>query len=253
LTAWPVFLTDSGNAKKIYYIQAYEPSYYPILKDPIKHLLARGSYLLDLYQIANGSTYNGWGLNPQAIIPPGIDLSIFSPKKSELEPESKSTVTLGTIGRTEPYKGTETALEAYRLLRQSNSKLQMKVGFGNVETADDIEVVPIRGDKELAAFYRSVDILVVSCRGQHGAPHYPLIEAMASGTPVVHTGYYPGDKKNSWQARDSTVEAVADAIQQLIDTPEREKSARVESARETVAQNLSWDAVARRFEAFFHG
>lgn len=251
LTAWPVALANCGNAKKFYYIQAYEPDYYPPLKSPIKHLLARSSYLLGLNQITNAVTYKGWGISPEAVIPPGIDLSIFKRKQSDGSFLNKETITIGTIGRTEPYKGTATALAAYRHLRMQEPRLRMKVGFGNVEPNDDIEIVPIRGDLELAAFYRSIDILVVSCQGQHGAPHYPLIESMASGSPVVHTGYYPGDLTNSWQAVDSTTEAVAAALLQLIQTPESARATRVAAAREIVECRLAWDAVASQFEQLF--
>jgi glycosyltransferase involved in cell wall biosynthesis len=251
LTTWPVSLADCGKARKIYYIQAYEPDYYPPLRDPIKHLLARGSYFFRLRQIANTAAYQGRGLRPEAVIPPGINLSIFEPKRLDGDFLGKETITLGTIGRTEPYKGTATALAAYRLLRKSDPRLRMKVGFGNVEPSEDIEIVPIQSDVQLAAFYRSVDILIVSCRGQHGAPHYPLIEAMASGTSVVHTGYYPGDLTNSWQATDSTIEAVSGALQELFQTPADERSRRIENARRTVECNLSWDAIAVKFEEFF--
>lgn len=251
LTAWSVSLAGCGNARKFYYIQAYEPDYYPLLKHPVKHLLARGSYLLGLRQVANAANYRGWGIEPEAIIPPGIDLSIFVQKQLDEDFLDKATITLGTIGRAEPYKGTATALAAYRTLRKSDQRLRMKVGFGNVAPDADIEIVPIRGDVQLAAFYRSVDVLVVSCKGQHCAPHYPLIEAMASGTPVVHTRYFPGNATNSWQADESTTESVASALQQLIQTPQSERLRRVKEARQTVERQLSWDAVAARFERLF--
>lgn len=251
LTAWPVALTNCGGARKIYYVQAYEPDYYPLLRHPIKHLLARASYLFRLCQIANSSTYRGWGLKPKAVIPPGIDLSIFKQKQLDHTLLNKKTITLGTIGRPELYKGTATAIAAYRLLRKVDPRLCMKVGFGNVEPDDDIEIVPIRGDVQLAAFYRSIDVLVVSCVGQHGAPHYPLIEAMASGTLVVHTDYYPGNSTNSWLAADSSIVAVAAALQQLIQTPAAELAQHVAAAREVVERRLSWSSVATQFEEFF--
>jgi glycosyltransferase involved in cell wall biosynthesis len=251
LTAWPVYLASCETARKIYYVQAYEPDYYPFFKHPFKNILAKWSYLLGLRQIANSSTYRGLGLKPECVIPPGIDLSIFVPKQMDVDFLSKETIKLGTIGRTEPYKGTDTALAAYRRLRKEEPRLRMHVGFGNVTEADDINIVPIKGDTELAAYYRSIDILVVSCFGQHGAPHYPLIEAMASGTPVVQTGYFPGTPDNSWETTDTSVEAVAAAIRQVINSSSEVRSAKAVAAREVVAQTLGWDAVARRFLEHF--
>jgi len=251
LTAWPVRWTKTGKARKFYYIQAYEPQYYPVQRHPIKHLMAKLSYLFDLRQISNAAIYKGLGLRPLDVIPPGIDLSIFVPKEHPGTFASDEEIVLGTIGRTEPYKGTSTALAAYRLLRREEHRLRMNVGFGNVTPADDLTITPIKGDPALAAYYRSVDILVVSCIGQHGAPHYPLVEAMASGTPVVHTGYFPGTPGNSWEATDTSVEAVAAAIRQVINLSPEERSAKAVAAREIVAETLEWDAVARRFLEHF--
>ena len=251
LTAWPVRWARSP-ARKIYYIQAYEPSYYPMLKAPLKHLLARFSYMLNLRQISNSALYQGWGFKPIDVIPPGIDLSIFTMKEKQCDISAAENITVGTIGRVEPYKGTATALAAFRQLRQREPRLRMKVGFGNVSRSDDIEIIPIKGDQELAAYYRSLDLLIVSCKGQHGAPHYPLIEAMASGTPVVHTDYYPGNASNSWVARDPSREAVADAIQDMLEASKTERVARVASARAMIERELAWDAVAERFERHFH-
>lgn len=252
LTAWPVRWANAGKAKKFYYIQAYEPNYYPFTKYPFKHLMSRISYAFDLTQISNTSAYEGYGIRPLDVIPPGIDTSTFISKENPGSFASEKEIVLGTIGRIEPYKGTSTALAAYRLLRREYPHLRMKVGFGNVEAADDIEITPIKGDDQLASYYRSVDILVVSCIGQHGAPHYPLIEAMASGTPVVHTGYYPGTTANSWQADDTSVDAVAQAIRQVITASSDERAAKSNAARQVVVAELAWDAVGQQFLSHFH-
>ncbi|MGJ8561823.1 MAG: glycosyltransferase family 4 protein [Litorimonas sp.] len=251
LAAWPLYLSNCGIAKKIYYLQAYEPEYIPVCKRPIKHFLAKASYRLDLIQITNSSTYQGAGLSPVAIIPPGIDLSVFTLKELDLDFDRKPTITFGTIGRLEPYKGTATAISAYRLLRQSDSRLRLRVAYGNVNPEDDLEIIPLQGDAQLAAFYRSVDVLIVSCFGQWGAPHYPLIEAMASGTPVVHTGYYPGTPENSWQAADSSTSGIAKSLRDLLESSIEERSCRVKLARETIEQSLGWDVAALQFSCHF--
>lgn len=252
LTAWPVRWRNAGNAKKFYYIQADEPLYYSPLVHPIKHLMARMSYRFGLTQIANSAVYRRRGIKPVAVIPPGIDLSIFTPKHNLGRFASEREIVLGTIGRTEPYKGTPTVLAAFRLLSQENQHLKMNVGFGNTPPADDIVITPISGDAALAKYYRSVDVLVVACTGQYGAPHYPVIEAMASGTPVVHTGYYPGSDGNSWEAENTSVAAVAEAIRQVISSTELERHAKVASARKTVEAELTWEVVASKFIEHFN-
>lgn len=246
LTAWPVRWARCGRAKKLYYIQAYEPDYYGFFKDPKNFIASKLSYMLKLTQITNSETYTSAGIRPFDCIPPGVDISKFHPKEN-LTPKfaNMEHITLGTVGRLEPYKGTDAALAAYRKLRKSDDRYRMSVAFGNVSPAPDINIVPISSDAALAEYYRSVDILLVTCRGQHGAPHYPLIEAMASGTPVVHTGYFPGDPNNSWQTTDTSVEAIVASVTQLVVDPNIE--ARILAARMRIETELSWEATATRF------
>lgn len=251
LTAWPVRWANCGSASKFYYIQAYEPGYYPWLSHPIKRILSKLSYALNLNRISNSSTYADDGVCCVSVIPPGIDLSIFTKKPAEHDGFKGIPVVIGTIGRTEPYKGTATAIAAYRKVRSTYPNITMKIAFGNVAPAQDYDIIQIDGDKELAEYYRSLDLLIVSCYSQHGAPHYPLIEAMASGIPVVQTNYYPGDDANSWPAKSPSVEDVAAALEKLLAAPSAKVTQRTLSARKTVEEHLSWESVAGKFIAHF--
>jgi glycosyltransferase involved in cell wall biosynthesis len=251
LTAWPVRWSNTGNAKLFYYVQASERGYYPFFKHPIKHLLARGSYFLKLKQISNSAAYDDLGLRPLDTISPGIDLSVFTLKSNPGGFATKDQIVLGTIGRTEPHKGTATVLSAYRRLRHEDPRVRMNVGFGNVATDDDLTITNIENDLGLAEYYRSVDIIVVACTGQIGAPHYPLIEAMASGTPVVHTGYYPGSSTNSWPTTAQSEQAVLLALRQVIAASDEERRIKAEAARRVVVSELEWDAVSDRFISHF--
>lgn len=186
------------------------------------------------------------------VIPPGIDLSIFRRKDSCVKFSEKREIVLGTIGRVEPYKGTAIAVAAYRALRANDSRLKLKVALGNVETSDDIEIVDIKNDIELAEYYRSLDVLIVACYTQEGAPHYPVIEAMASGVPVVHTGYYPGSENNSWIAKQSSAAAVAEALGRFLNSSESEIVEKTDRARALAEREMEWSIVGKRFlSAFF--
>ena len=251
LTAWPVYFVNCGTANKFYYIQAYEPGYYSPFSHPIEYLLSRFSYVLPLRQVANTSIYKGFGMRPMDIMPPGIDLSIFRRRDGCVKFSGKKEIVLGTIGRIEPYKGTAIAVAAYRALRANDSRLKLKVALGNVETSDDIEIVDIKNDIELAEYYRSLDVLIVACYTQEGAPHYPVIEAMASGVPVVHTGYYPGSENNSWLAKQSTAAAVAEALARLLNSSESEIQEKTDRARALIERDLEWSMVGKRFLSVF--
>lgn len=251
LTAWPVRWVNCGLARKFYYVQAYEPGYYPWVSHPFKRFFSKLSYALKLTRIANSSTYEADGVKFVAIIPPGIDLDIFVRKNLEELNFKKSEIIIGTIGRSEPYKGTATAIDAYRIAGRKNINLKMKVAFGNIEPAGDLEVIQINNDIELAAYYRSLDLLIVSCYSQHGAPHYPLIEAMASGTPVVQTNYFPGGAENTWVAKSPSVIDVANALEDLLSATREEIVKRTNCARAVVDRELSWASVAAKFIEIF--
>lgn len=249
LTAWPVHLADCGDACKVYYVQAYEPEYYPVWRDPAKHVLALLSYRLPLKQIVNATVYPRWAVGSAlGCVLPGIDLSIFFPSPERRPLYDPGDLLLGTIGRHEPYKGTRYVLQAFEFLNQARPHARLKVAFGNLPNGyrhPAVEVVNMTNDRELAAFYRSLDVLVVGCYGQQGAPHYPVIEAMACGIPVVHTGYYPGNSNNSWPVAPRSPGALVGAVNELLSDPERE--AKIQRAEALVRETLAWPAVARRF------
>jgi len=251
LTAWPVRWSRTGRARKFYYVQAYEPHYYSVLRDPTKWLMSRLSYYLELRQISNSDAYGG-SVRAIDTIPPGIDLSNFELKPEPGKFQNSELVVLGTVGRAEKHKGTSVALSAYRLLRKQNPGVFMRVALGNVQHSDDIAIIPIGNDGELSAFYRSVDILVVSCIGQRGAPHYPLIEAMASGTLVVHTGYSPGNSQNSWEVIGNSELEILQMLRVVISAPESERVTRALHARRDIEEGYSWAKVASRFIKHFH-
>lgn len=248
LTSWAVSLAANPKIGNFYYIQAYEPDYYPLNRMPFKKVMAKLSYLLPLKQITNAETYKTKGLRPLAVIPPGINLEVFTPKpiRRSLAPDK---VVLGTVGRREPFKGTRYAMEAYQILHGSEPQYSIRVALGNVDAGEGIEIVPIASDHELAEFYKSVDLLLVACVGQHGAPHYPLIEAMASCTPVVHTGFFPGNAENSYLASPADARSIADKVIEALD--DEHLTEKVARARAFVETHLRWDAIADRFIEVF--
>lgn len=64
---------------------------------------------------------------------------------------------------------------------------------------DDLDIIQVfpKNDEELAFFYRSLDILIAAGHIQLGACHYPVLEGLASGVAVIHSGYLPGTSANS--------------------------------------------------------
>lgn len=225
LTPWCFLGTPVKKASRFYYIQAYEPDYFQTERQPGKWLAARLSYFLDFRQIANTDVYSHHqGVRPEAIIPAGIDLEIFHPRSDERDLRSADDIVIGCIGRREPFKGTPYVLAAFEELVQKDARYRLRVAYGNLPDGwshPRAEVVIPRSDTELAAFYRGIDVLVAAGTVQHGAPHYPVMEAMASGTAVVTTGYLPASPANSWLVANRDSGAIAAAIREISTDPQR--------------------------------
>lgn len=245
LTAWPVRFANCSPARKYYYIQAYEPEYYALGKHWGEWVLSALSYRLKLNQITNSPIYFGiHGIRAREFVPPGIDLSCFFPKESLKDLSTAGEIVIGCIGRREPSKGTRYVLEAFENLAQSDSRFRLRVAYGNLPKEWEhsrCEIVVPANDAELAAYYRSLDILVAPGTVQHGAPHYPVMEAMACGVPVVTTGYMPATPKNSWIVTNHSAKSIISAILDIVSGVRT--SATVQHAL-TDIQSLAWEGVA---------
>lgn len=254
-TAWPVWLARLKNPALFYYIQAFEPEYYYLERRLLGWICSRTSYFLPLEQIANTKIYaKHLGISGKSVVPFGINLETFRPKKKLSNFTGRDQIVLGCIGRAEPAKGTKYVLEAFEKLWAGDRRFRLKVAYGNLPDGwahDAAEILVPTDDKELAAFYRSLDILITPGTVQHGAPHYPVLEAMASGIPVVHTGYIPGNQKNSWIARNKDSGSIIEQIKMIINSSDiGEKLDRAI----TDVRAFSWDQVAssmiNHFEEF---
>lgn len=253
LTAWPAWLSRCG-AKLFYYVQAYEPEYYevkPGVRAKFLRLMAWASYRLPLTRIVNGEIYVSFkGLRARHVVPPGIDYALFRPDPAR-PPDAdlkNRPVVVGCVGRTEPDKGTIYSVAAFEELVRRGRDVEFRVAYGNIPPAiaahPRCRVVVPRDDAELAEFYRSLDVVLAPGLGQHGAPHYPVMEGMACGVPVVTTGYLPSAEDNCWLVPERDGAAVADAVDAIVADP-RERRRRVENALAAI-RPFEWSEVARK-------
>jgi glycosyltransferase involved in cell wall biosynthesis len=257
LTVWPV-ATARGIGRRIYYIQAYEPEYYQggggLFRRLVLWHMARWSYMLHMQQVVNSPLYlSNPALTARQWVPPGIDLDVFHPCE---EPRTGPKHVVGCIGRRETEKGTADVLQAFLQLRHHGVDTTLKVAYGSVPDSllgrDDIEVVIPQNDVELANFYRSLDVLVAPGHLQLGAVHYPVLEGMASGVPVVHTGYLPGTKENSWIVPIKDPAAIASCVEGILATSRGSEDVRLAAATLAAAE-FSWPRVASRWLPIFSG
>jgi len=253
LTAWPVALAPRPRRGRFYYIQAYEPGYYAI--DPgwrprLLGVLSAASYRLMLNRVVNAPIYLRYrGIRAEHWVPPGLDDRVFVRRGSLPGSRDGGTWTLGVIGRREPTKGTADALAAFEQLAQRRQDVRLKVAYGNLPdgwTHPRAEVVVPANDAELAAYYRSVDVMLAPGTVQLGACHYPVLEAMASGVPVVTTGYLPACPDNAWIVPVHAPQAIAAAVEDIMATPPEVLAARLDRAAADV-RPFAWHAVAAQF------
>lgn len=247
LTAYPVFF--AAKNKGFYYIQAYEPDFFVGKKNKIKgyilRLLAWLTYFLPLHKVVNSNMYMDYkNIKAKDVVFPGMNLNIFSPKKRSNK-KNIEIFKVGCIGREEKYKGSEDVAEAIKILHSKGYKnIDFIVAFKSVSYPRHRLVMP-DGDKKLAEFYQSLDILVTPGHIQLDAIHYPVIEAMATKTPLITTGYYPASDTNSFLVSVQSPADIADKIEFIINNYE-EAILKAELAYEHI-QNLSWENTSSKF------
>ena len=220
-TALPVWLATKYKKNGFYYIQAYEPEFYT--KKPYSFyfkLIAKTSYKLNLTRIVNSNIYlNFKEIKAKYLVEPGIDLSVFTPKKN-IE-KSSDIIFIGCIGRHTPWKGTKEIVQAFLL-----SHRQLKVNYGieivlNIafEIPEDlvsnenpfIKFFQPHGDDNLSDFYKTNDIFIATGLLQDGAFHYPCMESLASGCIVI-SNYSPASEEDSYFLREVTTQKIHSAL-----------------------------------------
>lgn len=255
LSVWPA-IAAGVRWKCFYYIQLYEPEVFFTLPSVRMKILT--AFLWATYYaipkekcFVNSPIYVGYkNIRTAApVIPPGMDLDLYWKKPFEGFP---SKLTIGIIGRKDIWKGTAQAVDSVKELISRGLDVQLKVAYGHHLPESKlkglegrIEVVVPKNDKELADFYRSVDIMFALATIQLGAPHYPVIESMASGTPVVTTGYFPGDANTTFLVPLNDPKSVADCVEKMVAEDVSVISHTMDLAREKVL-DLSWENVSSK-------
>lgn len=253
LTAWPVALARAGRARKAYYVQAYEPELYLARRKPratVAALLSALSYHLPLLRIVNAPIYCRYrNLRARHAVPPGLDLTMFRPAQTCRDLAAVDEIVVGCIGRKEAEKGTIYAVRAFETLHARDPRYRLRIAYHVPEgwTHPAAELVLPRNDAELAEFYRSLDVIVAPATGQHGAPHYPVLEGGASGVPVVTTGYLGATPETAWLVTNRDAQSIVQAIGELVSQPqarERKRALFLNSVQE-----FKWASVSARMLA----
>ena len=141
------------------------------------------------------------------VVPNGVDVDRFHPDAAPLKLATKKRFKFLFVGGTIARKGIDILLEAYtstftsaddvclvikdmgaKTFYQGQTAGQMIAGYQSAPHAPEIEYIEhMLNDGELAGLYRACDCLAHPYRGEGFG--LPIAEAMASGLPVIVTGY----------------------------------------------------------------
>lgn len=241
LTAYPV--SKSRIAHKFYYIQAYEAFAGGGIKQKLKNSLVRKTYKLDLHRIVNADYYLDYKeIHSNRVVPPGLDLKTYFPKTNYWK-TGETKFTVGCIGRRAVHKGTYDVIEAVKIIRNEGYDIDFKIAFTRFDDIyEDYIYEQPDGDNNLAAYYRSLDLLIAPCTIETGAVHYPTLEAMASGVPLISTGNYPANNDIAYIVPPCRPDVIAEKIKKIIDNYD-EAIIKAERASERI-KSFAWDSVS---------
>lgn len=162
----------------------------------------------------------------------GLDTKPFEESIEPLIPKKEGIFTLGSAGRFSPEKGHDLLLEAFALLKEKNYPIQLLfAGKGGLESelntqAESLgvkeEVLFLGFQEDIRPFMQSLDVFALPSRWEGFG--YVLVEAMASGVPVVGfpVGSIPeviDDGKTGLVAKEKTPQALAESLEKLIANP----------------------------------
>jgi len=200
------------------------------------------------------------------VITPGVERAYFSPGSRS---GARSALSLGAhpvllfVGRIQPLKGLDVAIEALAALRRSDAVLLVVGGAsgrdGEAElqrvnalaeslgVARQIRFVAPQPHHLLATYYRAADVVLVPSRSESFG--LVALEASACGTPVVATAVggllsLVDDGVNGFLVPERDGQLFAKRVAQILDDSELADAMRQRAVQRSTA--YSWQGAARR-------
>ncbi|WP_205745587.1 glycosyltransferase [Egibacter rhizosphaerae] len=201
------------------------------------------------------------------VAPLGVDTEVFAPDAADRE---RTRVELGVdgplllfVGRLQPLKGPDVAIEALAALREREPAAQLVVvggasgtGVGTTDpqglaslarqcgVEDAVRFLEPRPQRALASLYRAADVVLMPSRSESFG--LVALEAQACGTAVVAAdvgGLRAALGEGAGRlVRGHRPEDYAAAVSSLVSEPDRLAAAGLAGARH--AQRLGWDRAA---------
>ena len=204
------------------------------------------------------------------IIPHGVNIYKFNPNKKSLDLRKylhlENEIFLFSLQRLHPRKGVEYLIKAMSEIvkKCSNVKLiiggtgpevnKLKLLINELKLQSKIELIGFIKDSEMCNYYASCDIFVF--HSLYEAFGIVLVEAMASGVPVISTqvGAIPEvvrDKKTGILVPPCDPSALASAIMELIENENLRKRMGFEG-RKIIEKEYNWENIVEKYENIYY-
>ena len=196
------------------------------------------------------------------IIPNGIEIERFDSIPS-WEPEKRnSPIRIGSVGNIKPVKGTDILIDAAKIVLEKFPDVQFEIAgtgdFGRYNQqiadcgiADHFKLLGSLAD--IPGFLKTLDIAVLSSRAE-GLPN-SLLEYMAAGRPAIATdvggnGELIEHERNGLLIPSENPQALAEAIGDLIEHPERAARFAAEAQNDVTDQYSALKVADRHCEIY---
>lgn len=207
------------------------------------------------------------------IIPMGVDLKVFSSKKRKKNSRLHVPIILG-VGRLIPWKGMSYLISAMpEILKAYPNAMLYIVGTGPSEALlrsqakkhgllfdKNIFFLGNISHDKLAEVYRKSNVFVspsitVNNTGEKEAQGLVVLEAMASGCPVIATRSggivdLVEDKKNGLLVREKDAQAIAKNVVFLL-SHKKERKEMIKNGLVKIQKSYSWESTAKSFEQLY--
>ncbi len=198
-------------------------------------------------------------------ITPGVDMDIFQPGPRGDGP--RTILFVAGLTRSEQHKGLPILIDAFAMLHKEMPDVQlMIVGEGNMRPEYEESVTKLGlqervtftgrlDNQQLVRAYQHSDLFVLPSLAPAESFGMVLVEAMASGKPVIGSkaGGIPlviDDEKTGLLVESNNSKSLASAIKRLLDDPALAKQLS-EAGREKAATQYNWGAKAKQYNLLF--
>lgn len=201
-------------------------------------------------------------------VPFGVDLNRFKIDLNENRRNEKAILFVGGVDKAHYFKGLSNLLHAFKIVKKriKNSQLiivgegEMKSSYinlaNNLGISESVIFAGHVNNEKLPNYYHDCDVFVLPSINKNEAFGLVLLEAMASGKPVITTNL-PGVRsvlKNGRQGfvvAPNDIEALAGRIIKIL-ANEKLAHKMGRSARKLVENKYTWEEAGKELDLIYH-